>query len=161
MGEPQPVEDPLLRMGSPKLEFTLPLSMVNPTMNRKHVYEITIEAKQGDKTISQSRSIFLQPVDGVAPVAHTPAALSKALGPGVHILEVKEGNQRIMVTGTYERGARNPEYALTGLLGCLGMGGGGGLDPAAPGRWSFTYWGRAMPKSGPFTSVVTVRPPRR
>ncbi|HET6382867.1 MAG TPA: M56 family metallopeptidase [Armatimonadota bacterium] len=113
-----PVSGPLLGSGAPRLYLDLPLSGLDPVLNRNRVYMISVWADRGRGTemVSLSRSVFIRTEDALAPAPPTMAALNKLLGPDCRVTSLKREGGQIVVSGTCTVAAAARASSIPALL---------------------------------------------
>jgi hypothetical protein len=112
--------DPLFGEGAHSLQLDLPLTGLDPLMNRAHVYEFYVRAMRGGALVSESRGISIRAVDAVAPVPRTLASLNKVLGPDYLITSIVRRKGEFVITGTCPEKGSDRDY--DGLAALFGLG---------------------------------------
>ena len=124
---------------SPKLQFDLLLSSVNPILNRNHVYQFAVHVMRGKTDLSASRQVWIRAVDALAPIPPSIEALNKALAPDCRITSLVHEDGYIVITGTCPAGAhRIPSDKIPALLWLQSVTLQYQKDTSSPSRAQFT-----------------------
>ena len=122
--------------GARVFHYDLPLSGIEPILNRDHSYELEVQAGDLFCPVSVSRPFYFRAVDAVAPVPPTITSVNKVLGPDWTITSITMRDRVIVASGTCSKKAWNSRLSL--LLGREVLPVERRQDASNPGRDLFT-----------------------